>query len=203
MKKIAILLLGMSACLAAASAIAEREEIAPTELSRAIANCESCHGPKGDSTAPSVPRLNGQQTTYIAAQLQKFRDPTWADPHAINAMWNIATHTGDAMVAELANYFARQAPTAARASNPALAAEGAKLFAQGAPAQNIPACISCHGAHGEGATGPRLAGQHGAYLTHAMEVLQLALRESDTMHPRLNNIEQSQIEALAAYLAND
>jgi cytochrome c553 len=31
----------------------------------------------------------------------------------------------------------------------------------------------------------------------------MALRESDVMHPRLNNISDEQIKALAAWLAND
>jgi hypothetical protein len=36
-----------------------------------------------------------------------------------------------------------------------------------------------------------------------MEVLRFALRESDVMHPRLNNVDQEQINALVAYLAKD
>jgi cytochrome c553 len=119
-------------------------------------------------------------------------------------MWNRATHTGDEMVAELADYFGRQTPTEPHGGNAALAAKGSKLFAEGAAAQNVPSCASCHGAHGEGGHGvPRLAGQHAAYLTHAMQVLQMALRESDVMHPRLNNISDEQIKSLTAWLAND
>jgi cytochrome c553 len=200
-----------SACLVvagvflfAAWAIAQENRTAPAELSATIASCESCHGPKGNSTSPAIPRLDGQRPDYIAARLKSFRDPTKEDPHAINAMWNRATHTGDEMVADLADYFGRQTPTEPQGGNDALAAKGSKLFAEGAPAQNIPACATCHGARGEGGRGvPRLAGQHAAYLKHAMEVLQMALRESDVMHPRLNNISDEQIKALAAWLAND
>jgi cytochrome c553 len=178
--------------------------VPPAELSKTIANCESCHGPKGNSLTPTTPRLNGQQAGYLAAQLKSFRNPTMEDPHAIDAMWRTATRTGDQMVTALANYFASQAASPPQPGSGSLAAEGRRIFEHGAAAQDLPACESCHGPRGEG-TGatPRLAGQHAAYLTHAMEVLELELRESHVMHPRLNQISDNQIKALVAYLAND
>jgi len=202
--KAAGLLLAAGACLPATSAAAQENAVLPAELSRTIANCESCHGPKGNSVTPATPRLNGQQAGYLAAQLRNFRNPAMEDPHAIDAMWKTATQTGDEMVTALANHFASQAATPPQPGNGPLAAEGRKIFEQGAAAQNLPVCASCHGlqAEGNGAI-PRLAGQHAAYLTHAMEVLQLELRESDVMHPKLNQITDEQIQALVAYLAND
>jgi len=191
-------------CAAATLAVAQGGGTPPAELSSTIANCESCHGPRGDSTTPTTPRINGQLAGYITAQLRNFRNPATEDPHAIDAMWRTATRTGDEMVRAFANYFSSQAPTPPHPANGPLAAEGRKIFAEGAPAQNLPACASCHGAHGEGSgTTPRLAGQHAAYLTHAMEVLEMELRESDVMHPRLNQINDEQIKALVAWLAND
>lgn len=108
------------------------------------------------------------------------------------------------MTVVLSEYFADMAPTEPKRTKDRLAKDGEELFAHGVPAQQIPACTSCHGPHGEGtAMAPRLAGQHATYLTHAMEVLHLALREHETMHPALNNIDEGQIKALAAYLARD
>jgi cytochrome c553 len=198
------LFLAAGACIGATLALAQNNAVSPAELSATIANCETCHGPHGNSATPATPRLNGQQAGYIAAQLKNFRNPTMEDPHTINAMWRTATHTGDEMVSALANYFASKPPTPPLSRNSALAAEGQRLYAQGAVAQNLPACMTCHGPHGEGGAAiPRLAGQHAAYLTHAMEVLQMALRESDVMHPKMNNITDDQIKALVAYLANE
>ena len=204
MKFVALLLIAAGACLAADAAAAVDDQIAPGELSKAVAQCESCHGPKGDSTRPDVPRLNGQKATYIESRLRGFRDVTRQDPHAINAMWRLSTQTGDEMATALAQYFAAQAPTEPLWRGGAMAAKGKALFEHGAPAQNIPACASCHVTHGEGGvTAPRLAGQHAAYLTDAMDVFRFALRESDSMHPALNNIDDDQIKALVAYLTTD
>ena len=75
---------------------------------------------------------------------------------------------------------------------------------EGVRSENVPACISCHGVQGQGSdTIPRLAGQHGVYLTQEMESFRFALRESNVMHPELNNISEDQIKALVAYLARD
>ena len=38
-------------------------------------SCQGCHGEKGDSTDPSVPRLNGQQLRYLQLRLDSFRYP--------------------------------------------------------------------------------------------------------------------------------
>jgi len=176
-----------------------REEIAKT-----IAKCESCHGPGGDTTKPDTPRLNGEHYQYIVNQLRNFRDPTRQDPHAINTMWSVATQTGDEMIFALATYFSSRVPTEPPRRNDALAETGREIFMEGLRNQNVPACLSCHGVQGQGSdTVPRLAGQHAAYLVHAMESLRSALRESDVMHPELNPINEEQIKALVAYLAKD
>src|SRR5215469_4897883 len=73
--------------------------------------CQNCHGPGGNSVSPTFPRLNGQQADYIAAQLKAFRDHTRADPHAQAYMWGMAAALDDALIAELAKYYAAQPAT--------------------------------------------------------------------------------------------
>ena len=179
-------------------------QVPPDEVSKAAAKCQTCHDAGTDNSHPQTPRLNGQHYQYIVNQLKGFRDPTRQDPHAINTMWPIATQTADEMMLALATRFSSQAPAEPPRRNDALAETGRRIFMEGVPSANVPACLSCHGVQGLGSdTVPRLAGQHAVYLAHAMESLRFALRESNVMHPELNNINEDQINALVAYLARD
>jgi len=165
--------------------------------------CQNCHGMNGDSTSPTFPRLNGQKAEYIEAQLKAFRGHTRADPHAQAYMWGMASQLDDALIAELAKYYAGQAPTDPQAGG-ALAAEGKKIFTQGAEKENIPPCQACHGDHGEGnGTTPRLAGQHSDYLIKQLEAFRSLSRQNDVMHANTKDMTDSQIVAIASYLAND
>jgi cytochrome c553 len=190
-------LLGSVFCLALALPFAAHAAAPDPAL---VAKCESCHGLHGDSKAGGVPRLNGQQTAYLQSRLKEFQNPTRGTPSATNHMWETASNLKDQTAADLAAYFAQQAPTAAAAGG-ALAAKGAKLYREGAGA-NVPACQSCHGASAEGRGAvPRLAGQHGEYLDLQLGALMLQVRVNETMnHPALH-LKSDQIKALTAYLA--
>ena len=169
----------------------------------ATSTCQSCHGALGNSVSSTFPRLNGQQADYIAAQLNNFRSHSRSDPHARAYMWGMASQLDDKTIAALAQYYASQAPTIPQKGG-ALAAQGAALFANGAPAQDMPPCQSCHGEHAEGnGVFPRLAGQHADYLKKQLEAFRSSLRESDVMHVESKDMTDSQIEALVSYLAND
>jgi cytochrome c553 len=198
MKCIAVLTIATIAVLHAA-----RAEAQDTKPAGIAATCESCHGSKGDSTVTSTPRLNGQQAAYLTQRLHDFRDPTRQEPRAIESMWTVMKNVDDASIPLLAAYFASQAPTQAQ-NHGALAAKGRKIYAEGAPAQKVPSCQSCHGAHADGNGAiPRLAGQHAHYLTLQLESLRLSMRESDVMHPNTNEMTDDQINALVAYLAGN
>ncbi len=167
---------------------------------KVAATCQSCHGATGDSASRDVPRLNGQQAAYIQSRLRDFLDPTKEDPHATKTMWGVVSNLDRASFAEIASYFASQ-PATRPSPRARSAGEGAKIFAHGA--SGVPACQACHGAAGQGGSAPRLAGQHGEYLTNQLERLQLGIRYSSTMHPTLKAITDAQMKAIVAYLAND
>jgi cytochrome c553 len=115
----------------------------------------------------------------------------------------MASQLDDALIVDLAKYYATQAPTPAQ-SGGALAAEGQKIFESGAPADGVPPCQACHGAHGEGnGAVPRIAGQHADYLKKQLEAFRSTLRESDVMHANTTNMTDREIEAVVSYLAND
>lgn len=189
----------LSACLATTIANADAVPVPPkvTEV------CQGCHGPAGNSVTPTTPRLNGQQADYIVAQLKNFLYPGSEDPHATAAMWGVVQNVDNATFVTIANYYASQTPVAPQGAGP-LAVAGKKFYANGDPSDRISACVSCHGAHGEGkGVIPRLAGQHAQYLRNQLNRLRLQLRSSDTMHPQTNNMSDRQIEEIVAYLANN
>ena len=64
-------------------------------------------------------------------------------------------------------------------------------------------CITCHGAHGEGApTGaPRLAGQNAAYMSHALSMFKAKTRASPIMQPVAQTLSDAQMSALANYFS--
>lgn len=202
MKKLVVAGLGF-AWMIGVQAMAQDANTVATAEHIATSTCQNCHGPQGNSVSSTFPRLNGQQADYIAAQLNNFRSHSRSDPHARAYMWGMASQLDDKTIAALAQYYARQAPTAPQTGG-ALSAQGAELFANGAPSQNIPPCQSCHGEHGQGAGNfPRLAGQHADYLKKQLEAFRSSLRESDVMHVESKDMTDSQIEALVSYLGND
>lgn len=191
-----------AACLVV-SLIAAPNADSQSAMEKAATTCQNCHGPGGDSVVATFPRLNGQQSDYVDAQLKSFRSHTRSDPHAVAYMWGMASQLDDAMIAELAKYFAAQPPTPPQ-SGGALATEGKKIFESGASADGVPPCQACHGAHGEGnGIIPRIAGQHADYLKKQLEAFRSTLRENAVMHANTTNMTDREIEAVVSYLAND
>ncbi|MDE2341828.1 MAG: cytochrome c4 [Betaproteobacteria bacterium] len=139
--------------------------------------CASCHGgavglDNGTSVNPSYPNLAGQQAVYLETELQEFHDHTRTDPAARDMMWGLAAQLTPAQMKQLADFYAAQKPHPnPNRSDPALIASGQKIFAEGRPAQGVPACATCHGASAEGnGPIPRLAGQHADYLYQQLMV---------------------------------
>ena len=196
----AVVILAMAALLA----VPPMGPAASAELTAAsplVKECQSCHGPRGDSRNADVPRLNGQQRDYLATRLKAFLDPARKLTHGGRMMmWNRPIADGD--VAELADYFSRQLPTP-RAGYGTLADAGDAIFHHGAgPA--IPACAACHGQNGQGlGAAPRIAGQHGAYLTSSLKSFMVKSRIGAPMNRHTWDMTLSQVWALSAYLSGD
>jgi cytochrome c553 len=164
--------------------------------------CSSCHGLDGKSVSPTFPRLAGQRADYIEVQLKAFRDHTRADPHAHTYMWGMAAHLSDPLIQGLAAYFAALPPAAGTPGDPAAMAAGQKIFQDGIPDHEVPACQSCHGEHAEGlSTFPRLAGQHRDYLTAQLVNFASNARENEIMHQTSAHLSPEEIRAVTAYLA--
>ncbi len=196
-----ILLTSALISLGGSAALAEQADL-PMRPSDTVRICEGCHGPGGDSTVSSVPRLNGQQAAYILARLQDFQNPAKEAPHASHNMPQEVVNLPEVSRAAISRYFSDQTPTPANSSF--VESAGQLLFETGYPSADIPACRSCHGAHGEGAGSvPRLTGQHAEYLEDQLWVFKFGLRQHAVMRANTNKMTSEQIHALVTYLANN
>ncbi len=166
--------------------------------------CSACHGPEGMSISPVFPRLAGQQAAYTMLQLEAFRRHERGDPNAQAYMWGMASQLDEATIKALADYYAAQKPAHEPAGDPKLMAEGEKIYAQGIPAQNVPACATCHGPKAEGnAAFPRLAGQHVEYLVAQLHGFQSGMRSNaPIMLNVVRTMSPEQMQAAAVYAAS-
>jgi cytochrome c553 len=165
--------------------------------------CSSCHGLDGRSISPTFPRLAGQQSGYIVAQLKAFRDHTRADPHAHTYMWGMAAQLSDATIEGLAAHYASQPPAPGASGDAGLMAAGKKIFEEGIPSREVPACMSCHGEQGQGAdTTPRLASQHSGYIEEQLSNFTTMARANDVMHDNSKNLTAEEIRQIAAYVGS-
>jgi cytochrome c553 len=195
---------GLGICLMSSAALAAGGDDQTTAAASTVTKvCQNCHGPNGNSTSATFPRLNGQQPDYIAAQLKNFRDHSRNDPHAMAYMWGMASQLSDTTITGVAKYLASQKPTEAQTGG-ALASEGRNIYLNGVAAHNVPSCAACHGDHGQGnGVMPRLAGQHANYLKSQLEDFRSLVRANDVMHANTKDMTNSEIEAVVSYLAND
>ena len=164
--------------------------------------CSSCHGMAGRSISPTFPRLAGQQQDYLVVQLKAFRDKSRADPHAHTYMWGMASQLSDATIDGLAAYYSTQSPAKGEPAGQADVVAGEKIFRDGIPDREVPACMACHGEKAEGnGPFPRLAGQHRAYLEGQLEAFAINSRANEIMHENSKNLTAGEISQVAAFLA--
>lgn len=158
--------------------------------------CTGCHGVRGNSLHQGYPGLAGQPAPYIAAQLQSFASGQRANVH----MGPLAKSLSATDIKQLADYFARQAPSANRYFRPDAAQrdKGEQLVRAGG-------CAACHG---EALSGqdplPRLAGQGYDYLTEQLDAFATGDRTeaSGTMVRLASAASPADRRAMAVYLAS-
>src|ERR1700729_620195 len=158
--------------------------------------CYGCHGIANYRNAYpdySVPKLRHQNSQYLVAALQEYRDGT--RPHA--TMHAQASSLSDEDIADIAAYLQGAAPV-----KPGTPAPGK------APKQ-VAACVACHGETGLGVEAPLvpkppvLAGQHVDYLEQALTAYRNGRRKNvvmDSMAQLLTSDED--VKIAAAYFAD-
>lgn len=136
--------------------------------------CSNCHGMTGTAVSPNFPNLAGQTPAYLVAQLKGFKSHSRKTPAGIEHMWGLCRSLTDEQITGLAAYYANQQPVRQPIEgDESRMAAGKMIFEGGLPAQNVPACTSCHGAAGRGnETFPRISGQHADYIVKQLNFLQ-------------------------------
>ena len=184
------------------------EGVPAKEFQAKAGYCETCHGlsARGFIGTNPMPRLAGQQPAYIKAQLQAFIDRGRLNP----VMGNVAHVLSPAMVDALATHFKDLDPPPYGGAPKDLASEGEKIYHEGIPGSEVPACELCHGkdAHGMDVI-PRLAGQLDGYVIN--ELTNWANERgqnpknpdsSGIMAPIAAKLTKEQIAAVAAYVSD-
>jgi cytochrome c553 len=169
------------------------------------ATCAACHGADGNSMAPTFPKIAGQGERYLIKQIKDIRDGNRTSGQ-VASMMPFVTGLSDEDIADLAAYFAAQAPTAGGAKEE-LVELGESIYRGGIASKNVPACLACHGPSGAGvdtAGFPRLAGQHDAYTAAQLKHFSNGERTNDGDSKMMRDIayrlHEKEIEAVSSYI---
>ena len=188
---------------------------APGEFSaasKATHYCMLCHGrgARGFMGYRPIPQLAGQQAEYIQIQLTAFAERRRLRDLGYVRYENVHKMTPDQRSA-LGDYMSKLEPATHKSSPEHLIAAGEKLFHQGAPENEVPACSVCHGAEAKGdGIFPRLAGQWRPYLIGQLTdwEKQRGLGpngkedNSSIMAPIAKSLTTQQIKEITAYLSS-
>jgi cytochrome c553 len=200
------------AFVAAGHAVARNRPTAPAPRGGGgskVEYCKDCYGlsAQGYRGYLTMPRLAGQQPEYIENQLRNFAERSRDRDIFINM--SRVHGLSPEMRSTVAAHFKGLDPPPVGGGPRNLVATGQKLFEEGSPEANVPACSACHGpdAKGQG-TIPRLAGQLYPYTVKQLsgwskERGQAAAKDDTTavMTSISHNLTAPQIDAIAAYLS--
>ncbi len=168
--------------------------------------CTSCHGLSGQGYRGylPIPRLAGQQGEYFENQLTAFEE---SKREKIKGLRMSKVHQLSAGTrAQLAAYFQDLHARPAGGGSKSLEGTGKKIFEEGIPEANVPACSACHGPDAMGVgVNPRLAGQLYPYVVKELANWSKE-RQADegtaaVMAPIAQSMNKAQIEAVASYLS--
>ena len=183
------------------------------------ASCVSCHGEKGNSMVSTFPKLAQQDESYLQKQLHAFKDGSRKNP----MMASIAQSLSDKDIADIAAYYMAQKVSAndlpvandddddkpaqteaeKKAAMDKIMADGSNLYRNGDIANEVSACIACHGPLGEGnepAAFPALRSQHADYLIKTLTDFKMGNRsnsDENMMHMITKKMSVEEIKAVS------
>lgn len=135
----------LAGCLLALPAqAADRPAVLPDTMAQRVLACTACHARK-DVNDQYFPRISGKPAGYLYNQLINFRDGRRQFP----PMTYMVDHLSDDYLREIAAHFAAEhlpaPPPQPSDASAAVLERGRTLVMQGDAANNIPACVACHG----------------------------------------------------------
>jgi cytochrome c553 len=181
-------------------------------LQAKIEYCKTCHGTSGQGFQGfyTAPRLAGQTTEYLENQFRAIAEHKRDNPAAKMFMAPILGDLSPATRTALAKYFNGLNAAPVGDGPRKLVAAGEKIYNNGVPETNVPACAACHGPDAKGIEMvPSLAGQLYPYTVAQLTGWTKGLRAKDpvapgepnTMTPIASSMTKAQISAVAAYLS--
>ena len=163
----------------------------PVQLGKvASAACAGCHGDSGNSQIPGMPNLTAQSSEYFGVAMRAYQ--SGGRPGGM--MSALVSSIDEESIQNLALYYALQEPR-----RTPIAGNG-DVEAGRAAAQ---ACSGCHGADGNvtAADMPTLAGQDALYLATALKAYAQGQRDHAQMATATAELSDADIEAMAAFYA--
>ena len=179
----------------------DRLTVAEKADGQAIAYCASCHERSGVSANPYIPRLDILSETYMTRSLMAYR----AGERQSGFMEHAASEVPEAALAAIAATYARIPPRGDAEPVTEEVLLGKRLAQTGS--SDVPACVSCHGPWPVPLDDafPSLAGQYEPYLAAQLRLWRKGNRggtqASELMHHAARDLDDVQIDALAAYYA--
>ena len=181
-------------------------------LAAKIRYCGECHGPSGRGYQAyyAIPQIAGQPAKYLENQFVALAAHNRDNPLSKKFMGPAISAVSPETRAALAQHFSALKAFPAGGGPRNRMAEGEKIFRDGLPGENVPACSACHGANGEGSDlVPRVAGQMYGYTVDQLVGWAKGYRAKDPETPKNPNTMQAiaksltkdQISAVAAYLS--
>ena len=161
--------------------------------------CAACHGPDGNSSDPTYPKIAGMDAGYLAMQLRYFA----SGQRRNDIMAAIIADIRETDILPLAAYFSAQKPLPGKVKDARLAELGKQIYEDGNTETGVPACAGCHQSSGAGnARFPRLAGQHQAYTLQQLGEYKSGRRATDrSMVSVAQRLSTDEMKALAEYIA--
>ena len=160
----------------AAITVPEYDANAGKQIAESV--CAACHGVDGVSIVPAQPNLGGQNVKYLYKQLVNFKSGYRKNGIMQSQVANLSQQD----LANVAGYYASQAPWNVGYGNPATTQEASKIFLGGDKKRGVIACAGCHGPDAAGntfAAFPRLGGQHAQYIATQLKLFRAAGRDDD------------------------
>lgn len=167
--------------------------------------CAACHGPDGNSSIATNPKLSGQDTAYLVKQLNDYAKPADDKAARVNAV--MTGMVGAISVADrlhVAAFYASQPHQPGTSRNRDTLELGQRIYRAGIPGRGVPACNGCHSPNGAGipAQYPRLGGQHAEYTQTQLKAFRDGTRRNNVPMAQIAaRLSESEMNAVADYVA--
>jgi len=161
----------------------------------------TCHGQDGDAPImPNYPKLAGQNLDYIVAQMADIKSGARHNGQSL-VMKGIMHTVSSENMSTIAGWLASLPRTSGMATDPTLAAQGAKLY-------QSKMCYTCHGPDAQTPimpNYPKLSGQNPAYVIAQMKDIKSGARNNGfavTMTGFMSQVNEQEMKAIAQWLVS-